>query len=83
VSVSDVVKILKMLERENILEGNVKNAVFIDGGSAMKAYIASNNDDKLTLDLLNRAAAGARNGPGDDPDGLNFYSTLSLKMYSK
>jgi hypothetical protein len=79
VSVSDVVKILKMLEKENVFEGKVKNALFIDGGSAMKAYIASNKDnEKLKLDLLNRAAAGARNGPGDDSDGLNFYSTLSI-----
>ena len=80
VSVSDVVKILKLLEEDDIFSEGIKNAVFIDGGSAMKAYIVSNEDSKLNLALLNRAAAGARNGPGDDPDGLNFYSTLSISI---
>ena len=81
VSVSDVVKILKRMEREGLFGGDVKNALFIDGGSAMKAYITANdNKGNLKLELLNRAAAGARNGPGEDPDGLNFYSTLSFYL---
>lgn len=80
-SISDIGKILKKLECENYFHEKIKNAVFIDGGSAMKAYAVLKTDShKSNLRLLNRAAAGARNGPGDDPDGLNFYSTLKIPM---
>ena len=80
VSVSDVAKLVKRLQNENIFKGKILNAVFIDGGSAMKAYAIKNLGDKLAFELLNRAAAGARNGPGSDPDGLNLYSLLKLPL---
>ena len=80
VSVSDVAKLIKKLQNENIFGGSIINAVFIDGGSAMKTYAVNNSNGNLVLELLNRAAAGARNGPGNDPDGLNFYSLLKLPL---
>ncbi|MCF7889309.1 MAG: hypothetical protein K9L78_04225, partial [Victivallales bacterium] len=104
VSIADAVKILTKMEKDNILPGNIRNAFFIDGGSAMKAYISElegwavkgvdvrtaiqdeeeeqNQDLKynVSLKLLNRVAAGARNGPGNDPNGLNLYSTLQLPL---
>ncbi len=80
VSVTDVAKLVGKLQEENVFDGKIINAVFIDGGSAMKAYAVKNSNGKLELDLLNRAAAGARNGPGDDPNGLNFYSLLKLPL---
>ncbi len=80
VSVADVGKIVRKMEQVNVFGGKIINAIFIDGGSAMKAYAVKRNDNELNLDLLNRAAAGARNGPGHDPDGLNFYSLLKINM---
>ena len=46
----------------------------------MKVYAVDSGDGLVNLDLLNRVAAGARNGAGVDPDGLNLYSTLSLRL---
>ena len=80
VSVADVAKLVKKLQDDNAFDGEIINAVFIDGGSAMKAYGVKKDEGKLVLDLLNRAAAGARNGPGDDSDGLNLYSLLKLPL---
>jgi len=80
VSVTDVAKLVGKLQEENVFDGKIINAVFIDGGSAMKAYAVKNSNGNLELNLLNRAAAGARNGPGDDPNGLNFYSLLKLPL---
>ena len=80
VSVSDTVSILKKLENEGVLGGKIRNAVFVDGGSAMKAYAVINKGNRHELNLLNRAAAGARNGPGYDPEGLNFYSVLKVPL---
>ena len=80
VSVADVGKIVKKMEQENVFGGKIINAIFIDGGSAMKAYAVRQTENELTLDLLNRAAAGARNGPGHDPEGLNFYSLLKIHL---
>ena len=63
-SVVDVAKILKMMEDDGF---KVKHAVFIDGGSAMKAYAI-------------KSAAGSKNGPGADPNGLNLYTLLKLSL---
>ena len=59
---------------------SVEQAVFIDGGSAMKAYRVESDGERVHLDLLNRVAAGSRNGPGSDPDGLNLYTLLALQL---
>jgi len=79
-SVVDVAVILKMLEDDRVFDGKVKHAVFVDGGSAMKVYAVKSDDTVLTLDLLNRVAAGSRNGPGADPNGLNLYTLLKLSL---
>lgn len=79
-SVVDVAKILKLLEDDDTLCGKVKQAVFIDGGSAMKAYAVESDGTTVTLDLLNRVAAGSRNGPGVDRDGLNLHTLLKLGL---
>jgi hypothetical protein len=79
-SVVDVAKILKLLEADGTLCGQVKQAVFVDGGSAMKAYAVESNGTIITLDLLNRVAAGSRNGPGVDPNGLNLHTLLKLGL---
>lgn len=77
-STVDVGVLLKKLEVEGALGGRVEQAVFVDGGSAMKVYHVSRSADELRLGLLNRVAAGSRNRPGSDPEGLNLYSTLRL-----
>jgi len=77
-SVVDVALILRRLEAEGALGGDLLQAVVIDGGSAMKAYHVRRDGAALQLDLLNRVAAGSRNGPGSDSEGLNLYSTLHL-----
>jgi hypothetical protein len=82
-SVVDVAVILKALQDMGALGGEVRNGVFIDGGSAMKAYAIKCDDTRITLDLLNRVAAGSRNGPGADPDGLNLYTLLRLGLASR
>lgn len=79
-SVVDVAQILKLLEDDGAFGGKVRQAVFIDGGSAMKAYAVESDAATITLDLLNRVAAGSRNGPGADPDGLNLYTSLKLYL---
>jgi hypothetical protein len=79
-SVVDVAKILKRLEDDGAFSGKVRQAVFIDGGSAMKAYAVESDGTTITLDLLNKVAAGSRNGPGADPDGLNLYTSLELHL---
>ena len=67
--------------REAVFGGeHIRHAVFIDGGSAMKVYGVTKDRRTLRLDLLNRVAAGSRNGPGIDPDGLNLYTLLNLHV---
>jgi hypothetical protein len=78
-SVVDAALILGKLEAADAFDGAVRQAVFVDGGSAMKAYHVRRNGDGLQLHLLNRVAAGSRNGPGADFEGLNLYSTLNLR----
>lgn len=78
--VVDAARILKTLEDDGALDGKVRQAVFIDGGSAMKVYAVESDGATATLDLLNRVAAGSRNGPGTDPDGLNLYTLLKLGL---
>ena len=46
----------------------------------MKAYAVNDNNEELTLDLLNRVAPGSRNGPGADFNGLNLYTSLRLRL---
>jgi hypothetical protein len=58
----------------------VQQALFVDGGSAMKVYAVASDRTETRLEPLNRAAAGARNGPSPDYEGLNLYSTLSLAL---
>ena len=77
-SVVDVAKILRLLEDKGLFK--VKHALFIDGGSAMKTYAITSEGQEIKLDLLNRVAAGGRNGPGADPDGLNLYTLLKLGL---
>ena len=93
-SVVDVGQIVKLLQEHGIFE--IEQAFFIDGGSAMKVYAVDTgspdgekNDergdkkkysDSIKLDLLNRVAAGSRNRPGADPDGLNLYTLLMLDL---
>jgi hypothetical protein len=79
-SIIDVAAILKKLEDLNIFEGKLRQAFFVDGGSAMKAYHIVPDQPSLRLDLLNRVAAGSRNGPGADADGLNLYTLLKLHL---
>ncbi len=77
-SVVDAAKMLKMLEEDGAFGGKVEQAVFVDGGSAMKVYAVESDGENVTLDILNRVAAGSRNGPGADLDGLNLYTLLKL-----
>jgi hypothetical protein len=79
-SVVDVGVLLKKLDEEGALGGRVEQAIFVDGGSAMKVYHVSRNEGRLRLDLLTRVAAGSRNGPGSDPEGFNLYSTVRLRL---
>jgi len=80
-SVVDVAVILKKMEMEGVFNDElIQQAIFIDGGSAMKAYHIRSDGTTVTLDLLNRVAAGSRNGPGADRDGLNLYTLLALSL---
>jgi hypothetical protein len=79
-SVVDVAMILKKLQDDGLLPGKILQAFFVDGGSAMKVYAIDSGADGVNLELLNRVAAGSRNGAGVDPDGLNLYSTLCLRL---
>ncbi len=77
--VVDVGLLLHKLQVEGMLPA-IEQAVFVDGGSAMKAYHLVSDTESVQLDLLNRVAAGSRNRAGADPDGLNLYSTLALRL---
>lgn len=79
-SVVDVATILKHLEEQNAFGGLLRHALFVDGGSAMKVYAIKSDGTAVALDLLNRVAAGSRNGPGVDADGLNLYTLLNLAL---
>jgi hypothetical protein len=79
-SIVDAAAILNKLEDENEFGGRVRHAFFVDGGSAMKVYHIVPGQQDVSLDLLNRAAAGSRNGPGADPEGLNLYTSLNLQL---
>lgn len=79
-NVVDVAALLKKLEDEGLFEAEIKQALFVDGGSAMKAYHVRREGAEPNLNLLNRVAAGGRNGPGADPDGLNLYTLLALRL---
>jgi hypothetical protein len=79
-SVVDVVQVLYKLERAGTFGQAIEQAVFVDGGSALKVYHVESDGKRVCLDLLNRVAAGSRNGPGADPDGLNLYSVLSFHL---
>ncbi|MBN1681403.1 MAG: hypothetical protein JW966_14065 [Anaerolineae bacterium] len=80
-SVIDAAMLLKKLEMGGCLGGEtVQQALFMDGGSAMKVYNVSSDRVQTTLEPLNRIAAGARNGPSLDYEGLNLYSTLALAL---
>ncbi|MBN1811940.1 MAG: hypothetical protein JXA14_08905 [Anaerolineae bacterium] len=79
VSIVDAALLLNKLERHGLIDGRpIQQAIFVDGGSAMKAYHVESSGDAVELRILNRVAAGSRNGPGNDPDGLNLYSMLSI-----
>jgi hypothetical protein len=77
-SVVDALQILYILDTSNAFGSPLEEALFVDGGSAMKLYYVESDGERVRLDLLNRVASGSRNGPGGDVDGLNLYSTLSL-----
>jgi hypothetical protein len=79
-SVVDVAHMLRKLQDAGAFGQSVEQAVFIDGGSAMKVYRVESDGKTVRLDLLNRVAAGSRNGSGSDPDGLNLYSLLALHL---
>jgi len=77
-SVVDAAKILELLEDDGAFGGQIRQAVFIDGGSAMKVYGVVSEGERVDLHLLNRVASGSRNGPGADGEGLNLYSVLRV-----
>ncbi len=79
-SVVDALQVLYKLDAAGAFGEPLQAAVFLDGGSAMKLYYAESDGEYVRLDLLNRVAAGSRNGPGMDADGLNLYSTLALAL---
>lgn len=80
-SVVDVALLLEKLAAAGHLAGEtVQQALFVDGGSAMKIYAVASDQHDTRLDPLNRTAAGARNGPRPDYEGLNLYSTLALAL---
>jgi hypothetical protein len=78
-NVVDVAVLLDKLQYEGLLPP-VQQALFVDGGSAMKVYHVQSDGADVQLDLLNRVAAGSRNPPGRDPDGLNLYTLLALEL---
>ncbi|MCG9789354.1 hypothetical protein L1D61_19445 [Vibrio mediterranei] len=83
-NIVDVANLVQRLSQPDLdfFEGeSVINAIAIDGGSAMKVYAAKTSTTEApTMDLLNRVAAGGRNAPGNDPQGLNLYSTVILEL---
>jgi len=78
-SVVDMALLLHKMQHEGLLPP-IRQAVFLDGGSGMKAYRVRSDGASVQLDLLNRVAAGSRNPPGIDPDGLNLYTLLALAL---
>jgi hypothetical protein len=78
-SVVDVGVLLHKLQAGGMLPA-IDQAAFVDGGSAMKVYHVVSDEETVQLDLLNRVAAGPRNRAGADPDGLNLYTTLALRL---
>ncbi len=76
--VADVARLLRLFESLGVLGGAVREAVFLDGGSALKLYGVESGGGEVVLHLLNRVAAGERNGPGVDEEGLNLYSVLRV-----
>jgi len=79
-SVIDVAQILKILQDDGVFQGKIRHAFFVDGGSAMKVYHIESDGTEIVLEPLNRIAPGSRNGPGADPDGLNLYTLLQLRL---
>jgi hypothetical protein len=79
-SAVDVAQILQKLQDMGAFGQDIEQAVFVDGGSATKAYRVESDGRTVQLGLLNRVAAGSRNGPGSDPDGLNLYTLLALRL---
>jgi hypothetical protein len=79
-SVADVARILQLLEADGVFGDALQQAVIVDGGSAMKVYAIDSDEKQVQLELLNRVAAGSRNGAGLDPDGLNLYTLLNLAL---
>ncbi|MBN1934014.1 MAG: hypothetical protein JW934_05095 [Anaerolineae bacterium] len=80
-SVVDVALLLRKLEAHGLIAGQrIEQAVFVDGGSAMKAYHVESSGAVVEMNILNRVAAGSRNGPGNDTDGLNLYSLLYIAL---
>jgi len=80
-NVTDMSRILKKLKRHKFFQNQpIEQAFFIDGGSGMKLYNINCSDNDISMDLLNRVAPGARNGPGDDLEGLNLYSLLKISL---
>jgi hypothetical protein len=77
---ASVVDVAVTLSKLDAVLTRIEQAVFIDGGSAMKTYGIRSNGAAADLDLLNRVAAGSRNGPGMDDDGLNLYTLLTLGL---
>lgn len=76
--VADAARILRLLEEAGAFGGDIEQAVFIDGGSALKVYGVESDGEQVDLHLLNRVAAGSRNGPSADGEGLNLYSVLRV-----
>ncbi|WP_019614021.1 hypothetical protein [Psychromonas ossibalaenae] len=65
----------------DIFDGEkITAALFIDGGSAMKVYALTQSEQGTDMTILNRVAAGGRNGPGNDQQGLNLYSTAVFEF---
>ena len=79
-SVFDVAHVLAMLQHKGVFAQPIQNALLIDGGSGMKVYTARCDGQSVRLAALNRIAAGARNGPGEDRDGLNLYSAIDIGL---
>lgn len=91
-NIVDVANLVQRLSEPDIdfFDGeSIKNAIAIDGGSAMKAYAVDIQSgdaavelgtNEVTMDILNRVAAGGRNAPGNDPQGLNLYSTVVMEL---
>ncbi|ERB63455.1 hypothetical protein N779_20625 [Vibrio coralliilyticus OCN008] len=83
VNIVDVANLVSRLSQSDIdlFDGEtIRNAISIDGGSAMKAYAVNVGNGTVSMDILNRVAAGSRNAPGNDTQGLNLYSTVVMEL---